>query len=160
VKKFRFTLQALFTVYQQREQAALEVYARALTERQKASEKLAEAERRCLEAWDFNRLRMASGLSAAELWRSQQYCVLAKKAQERQMEAWRHTQRVVDRVLEGLLATRQAREAVEKYRTRQQERHYRDTQREEQKIIDDLSRQTEVLTGISSGKLIEMEVTR
>ena len=64
MKKFRFTLQALFTVHQQREQAALEVYARMLTEREEASKKLADAERQCQEAWEVNRQLMKAGAPA------------------------------------------------------------------------------------------------
>jgi flagellar export protein FliJ len=150
MKKFRFTLQALFTVYQQREQAALEAYANALTERREAARKVDEAERRCQEAWDFNRERMVAGFSAVQLWQAQQYCVLARKAQERLAEALRHTQRVVDRALETLLGARQSREAVEKYRARQHERYQRDYQRDEQKTIDDLAQQMNVMQLVSS----------
>jgi flagellar export protein FliJ len=152
MKKFRFTLQALFTVHQQREQAALKVYARALTDRQDASQKLSDAERQCQEAWDFNRQRMVSGAPAAHLWQAEQYCALAKKFLEQRAEALLCAQRVVDRALKTLLEARQSREAVDRFRTRQQEHHRRETQREEQKIIDDLAQHTEVIEQISSDK--------
>lgn len=139
MKRFRFSLQALFTVLQRREQAALEVYANALTLRQQASEKLSDAQRQCQEAWDFNRQRVVSGAPAAHVMQAGQYCVLAKELQERRAEALRCAQQVVDSALEKLLEARRSREAVDKFRERQQERYNRETQREEQKVIDDLA---------------------
>ena len=139
MKKFRFSLQAVFTVLQQREQAALEVYAKAITERERAAERLAEAQRQCQEAWDFNRQRVMSGSSAAQLTQAGQYSVRAKDHQERRAEALRRTQQVVDGALKTLLEARRSREAVDKFRARQQERYNRESQREEQKVIDDLA---------------------
>lgn len=139
MKKFRFSLQAVFTVLQQREQAALERYARALTARQQASEKLSEAQRQCREAWDFNRQRVVSGAPAVQVTQAGQYCVVAKDIEERRADALRRAQQVADATLETLLEARQSREAVDKFRARQQERYNREARREEQKVIDDLA---------------------
>jgi flagellar export protein FliJ len=152
MKKFRFTLQALFTVHQQREQAALEVYARALAERQEALKRLSDAERQCQEAWDFNRQRMISGAPAAHILQAEQHCALAKKAQERRTEVWLSAQRAVDQALKTLLEARQSREAVDRFRERQQEHHRRETQREEQKNIDDLAQHTGLMEKVSSNE--------
>jgi flagellar export protein FliJ len=139
MKKFRFSLQALFTVYQRREQAALEVYANALAVRQRAAEKLSDAQRQCQEAWDFHRQRVVSGAPAVHVMQAGQYCVLAKELQDRRAEAVRCAQQAVDGALETLLEARQSREAVDRFRVRQQERYNREAQRQEQKVIDDLA---------------------
>ncbi|MGD0060187.1 MAG: flagellar export protein FliJ [Verrucomicrobiia bacterium] len=152
MKRFRFSLQALFTVLQQREQAALELYAKALTVRQQASEKLSDAQRQCQEAWDFNRQRVVSGAPAAQVVQAGQYCVLAKELQERRAGALRSAQQAVDSALEALLEARQSREAVDRFRARQQERYNRETQREEQKVIDDLAQHVGVTSAGLSDK--------
>jgi flagellar export protein FliJ len=152
MKKFRFSLQAVFTVLQQREQAALEVYARALTERQRAADKLSEAQRQCEQAWDFSRQRVLAGVYAAELTQAGQLCVLAKDLQERRAGALLCAQQVVDGALETLLEARRSREAVDKFRARQQERYNREAQREEQKVIDDLAQHA----GVADERLLEV----
>lgn len=139
MRKFRFSLQAVFTVLQQREQVALEAYAGALAVRQRAVEKLSDAQRQCLEAWDFNRQRVVSGAPAALVMQAGQFCVLAKELQERRAEAVRCAQQAVDGTLGTLLEARRSREAVDKFRARQQERYNREIQRQEQKTIDDLA---------------------
>ena len=155
MKKFRFSLQAVFTVLQQREQAALEVYAKALAERQRASEKLSDAQRQCRQAWDFNRQRVLSGARAVQLTQAGESCVLAKELEERRAGALLCAQRVVDGALETLLEARQSREAVDKFRARQQERYNREAQREEQKVIDELAQHMGVtderLSDVSTG---------
>jgi flagellar export protein FliJ len=152
MKKFQFSLQAVFTVLQQREQAALEVYAKALAERQRAAEKLSDAQRQCQAAWDFNRQRVVVGARAAQLTQAGQSCVLAKELEERRAEALLRVQRVVDGALETLLEARQSREAVDKFRARQQEGYRRESYREEQKVIDDLAQHAGVADDGSSDK--------
>jgi flagellar export protein FliJ len=152
MKRFRFTLQALLTVLQQREQGALEVYARALAERQRAVERLHEAQRQCEEAWELGRDRMVAGAPAAHLLQVEQYCREMKELELRCVEVAQQAQRMVDGSLEKLIEARQAREAVEKFRSRQHDHYDHEVRREEQKLLDDLAQRAGVISEALSGE--------
>jgi len=139
VKRFRFTLQALLIVLEQREQAALMAYARALADRRKAFERWLDAQRLCEEGFRLGRERASAGAPAAHLAQLQEYCRSVKEFEELRLEEVRQADRFVDSVLARLLGARQSREAVQRVQQAQRERYDRASRREEQKLLDDLA---------------------
>jgi flagellar protein FliJ len=147
MKRFRFSLQAVLTVRQRREQTALEHFSRAIAVRQLAIDRLNETKRRCEAAWALSRERTAEGAPAAHLAQLRDYCRDMEKFQKECELAVAAAQRVVDQKWEKLVAARQAREVVDKLLKRQRERYDRELQREEQKLLDDMaSRRTPAAT--------------
>lgn len=137
MKRFRFSLQALFTVRQRQEQQTLEVYARALAAQQQAADRLCKTERECEQVWQLSRQRRASAAPAAHLAQMEDYCHVMEEFRKRCAEALRQARQATSAALKKFLAARQAREAVDKFRTRQRERHDHEARREEQKMIDE-----------------------
>lgn len=141
MKPFRFTLEAVRTLRKRQEQEAMEAYAAAVATRQKALEGLREAERECEAAWAMSRERKAGGAPAAHLSQVEDYCRLAEEFKKCCAEMVVEAQRKTDLALEKLLAARQAREAVDKFRQRQRDRYKRELAREEQKVLDEIGQQ-------------------
>ena len=139
MKRFRFTLQALLTVLEQREQAALMAYARALADRREALDRWLDAQRRCEEGFHLGRQRAAAGAHAAELAQLQEYCRSVKEFEQLRLKEVHRADRAVDSALERLLAARQPREAVQRVQQAQRDRYDRASRREDQKLLDDLA---------------------
>jgi flagellar FliJ protein len=141
MKRFRFSLQAVLTVRQRQEQVALERLAEAIAARQLAIDRLNEVQQACKNAWALSRERTAAGAPAAHLAQLHDYCHDLEQLQKDCEQAVQAAQRVVDQKWEKLVAARQAREAVDKLLERQRERYDRELQREEQKMLDDMTSQ-------------------
>jgi len=147
MKKFRFSLQAVLTVRQRQEQAALEQFSRAVAARQQAIGRLSEAKQACHEAWALSRARTAAGAAAIHLAQLHDYCLSMEDFQKQCELAVAAAQEVADQKWQKLVLARQAREAVDKFLERQRERYGRELQREEQKMFDDISPQHTLAVG-------------
>jgi len=139
VKQFRFTLQALLTVLEQREQTALAAYARALANQSKALERWREAGQLCEEGFRLGRERAAAGAPAAHLAQVQEYCRSMKEFEQLRLAELRRAEQAVDGALAQLLAARQSREAVQRLHRAQRGRYEHACRREEQKLLDELA---------------------
>jgi flagellar export protein FliJ len=139
VKRFRFTLQALLIVLEQREQTALTTYARALADRRKAFERWLDAQRLCEEGFRLGRQRAAAGVHAEDLAQLQEYCRSVKELEQIRLKEVQRADRAVDSSLARLLAARQAREAVQRVRQAQRDRYDLASRRVEQKVLDELA---------------------
>jgi flagellar export protein FliJ len=139
MRRFRFTLEAVRTLRQRREQVALEQYARAVRVWQSTLEALNEVQRQCEDAWQLQRERTQTGALAAHLAQVQDYCAALGTLKEHCEAAVAAARRVVDQKLEALHETRRARKAVDKFFKRRRERYDYELLREEQKTSDDLA---------------------
>lgn len=144
MKRFIFSLQALQTLRQRQEQVALEQYAQALTSRQQAADNLASVRAHCEESWMLRRQQMAGGAHAALVTQTESYCFSVEQQMKKCEAAIRQAQSVVDQGWKKLVAARQAREAVDKYREQQVNRYERELLREEQKALDELVRRAPI----------------
>ena len=138
MKRFEFRLQAVLTLRQRSEQAALEKYGRAIETRQAAADRLSALD---LELCDARRSwlnALADGCAAARAAQMLAYCHLLEE-RKRQCEQTLHLADVeLNQASQKMLQARQQREAVENVLAHQRERHDRDLQDEERKLIDDL----------------------
>ena len=139
MKKFRFTLQAVYVVRQQQERQALEVYGRCLRARLQAEAALAQARQNLEEGWRRQRELEAAGAPALWLMHGQHWCatldercrqaeILLQQAREQTAAAWSR-----------LAVARRQREAVEKLRQRQWRQHELALAHQEQKQLDELA---------------------
>jgi flagellar FliJ protein len=147
VKTFHFNLQALQTLRQRQEQKALEQYGQAVSARQSAFEKFEAVRKHCEASWALCREQITHGATAAQLAQAEAYCFSVEEQKKQCEAAVNQAQTVVDERWQTLLAARQQREAVDKYREHQFERYERELLREEQKLLDDVaSRRAPVAT--------------
>ncbi|MFO1497090.1 MAG: flagellar FliJ family protein [Verrucomicrobiota bacterium] len=151
MKRFRYSLQAVFTLRQREEQQALELYARALAERQQAITQLEEVHQAQAEWWSRWNREVSQGCSAGSLQQWQR-CNYRLTEQERQaVAALNKCELAVNKSLQSVLLARQAREAVEQHLHRQKLAYARDLNRAEQSALDDLA-QRRLLMPLQFGK--------
>ncbi|MFO1511537.1 MAG: flagellar export protein FliJ [Verrucomicrobiota bacterium] len=141
MKPFRFTLEAVATTRRRLEQTALENYAQALLARQNALGQLEAVQRELDAAWLRLRQTLESGCSASAATRLRQHSAGLEEERHHREDLLTQAQRKVGQALQQMLAARQQREAVEKFRGRQRASWDRDVQRDTQKFLDELATQ-------------------
>lgn len=141
MKSFKFSLEAVATTRRRLEQAALETYAQALLARQNALSRLESVQHELEDAWLRLRQTLESGCSASAATRLRQESQALEEERKLQEEQVAQTERGVGQALQHMLAARQQREAVEKFRGKQRASYDRDVQRDTQKFLDELATQ-------------------
>ncbi len=139
MKAFKFNLASVQLLRRQREQAALEEYARALAGQSRARESLRHSEHSLADCQNRRRQAVARGCPAAEL---AQWTVLAQwLEQARQLHARKlaETRRHTERKLHEMLAARQALETVNQIEARRFGEYRKAAALEEQKFLDELA---------------------
>jgi flagellar export protein FliJ len=139
MRRFRSTLQALLTVRQRQERLAMERYSEALQARQRAATALSTADQVRVQAGEVLNQRLASGMQAAEAMREQSHYKVLESRRDAAQNALTVAENGIPPALKGMLNARQQREAVEECITRQRERHQRDQQNQERKLLDELA---------------------
>lgn len=138
MKRFEFKLQAVLTLRQRAEQAALEKYSRAILHRQQAAERVSESEMELSEGRRQWLNALADGCPAVRAAQMLGFCHLLEE-RKRQCEQTLNLADVeLNQASQKMLFARQQREAVEKFLERQRERYDRTLREEERKLIDDL----------------------
>jgi flagellar export protein FliJ len=141
MKPFKFSLEAVATTRRRVEQNALEKYAQALLSRQSALRQLEATQHELDKAWLQLRQTLESGCSASAATRLRQQSQWLEEERQLREEEFTKSELGVSHALQQMLAARQQREAVEKFRGRQRDIHDRDTQRDTQKFLDELATQ-------------------
>ena len=141
MKPFRFTLEAVATVRKRFEGQALESYAQALMFRQQALTRLETVQRGLNAAWDHLRRELATGCPAAEMTRLRRHSQELDEERKRREAVLQKAEIAVNQTLHLMLKARQQREVVDKLRGQHRARHERDTAREMQKFLDELTTQ-------------------
>lgn len=139
MKKFRFTLQAVYVVRQQQERQALEAYGRSLRARQQAEETLRQAHLNLEEGWRRQRELEAAGAPALWLVHGQHWCAVLEERHHQAEAALQQAREQTAAAWSRLAVARRQREAVEKLRQRQWRNYELAVAREEQKQLDELA---------------------
>jgi flagellar export protein FliJ len=139
MKPFHFTLEAVRTLRQRQEQAAMEQYAAALVVRQQSLDRLDAVQRELNAAWQELRVRITAGCAASQLAQANEYHGVLGKRRDECITSLGLAERRVNAAMQAMLAARRQREIVDKSCEKQKTRHQREQFREEQKILDDLA---------------------
>jgi len=138
MKRFEFKLQAVLTLRQRSEQAALEKYSRAIQHRQSAADKLMESEMELSEARRQWLHALADGCPAARAAQMLGFCHLLEERKRLCEQTLSLADVELNQASQRMLLARQEREAVETFLARQRQRHDRQLLEEERKWMDDL----------------------
>lgn len=141
MKPFKFSLEAVATTRRRQEQTTLEKYAQALLARQNAVAQLEATQRELEDSWLRLRQTLESGCSASAATRLRQESHYLEAERKQCEEALTQAERGVSHALQQMLAARQQREAVEKFRGKQRAAYNLDVQRDTQKFLDELATQ-------------------
>jgi flagellar export protein FliJ len=138
MKRFAFKLQAILTLRQRAEQAALEKYARAIDHRQTCAVRLGEEEMELSEARRQWLNALADGVPAVRAAQMLGFCHLLEERKRQCEQTLELADIELNRSSHAMLLARQQREAVETLMARQRERYDQQMIDEERKMIDDL----------------------
>jgi flagellar export protein FliJ len=139
MKRFRFTLAALKTRREQREQEATAAYGKALGYERQLQEELTRATGALEAQWSQRQVLLNQGIAAVEMIHNLGYAQrLQKHCQDKEKEC-AQAQQSVRQQWELLLQARRQREVVDKFLDRQKKHYLFECQREEQKLLDELA---------------------
>jgi flagellar export protein FliJ len=150
MKTFRFTLEAVRTVRQRRENEALEIYARALLARQQVLDMLEAITQRIGEDFAQMRRLLTGGCTAEQAAQAQKYHASLEKMRDDCVATLGQAELRVNASSQAMLTARQQREIVDVYREKQQAVHQRAASREEQKTLDEFA--TRRVTALNSAQ--------
>jgi flagellar export protein FliJ len=139
MKAFHFTLEAVRTVRQRQEQAAMEQYAQALVAREQAVQQVNAAREKLNAARHEIRALLAGGYTASKAVQAQEHYRSLQQLLDQGVAALGLAECQVNTALNAMLAMRRQREIVDKFFNKQKSRHQREQLREEQKMLDDLA---------------------
>ena len=139
MKPFRFTLQAVRTLRQRQEQAALKDYAAAALAHQRALEAVVAVQRELEAAWTQVETKTRGGITAVQLTQLQAHARAVAERLRLAEEALAATLLAVNRALQKLAAARRQREVVDKLFEKRKHNHQRQLLAAEQKLSDELA---------------------
>ena len=139
MRPFRFSLQSLRVLREQKERAAQKHYTEALQACEQAAGRVKAAGDELAACWTTLCDKLTSGVNATELLRTRAWCnVLELRLKERAtaLEAARHD---VDAVWREMMLATHEREALDKFHDTRRKTYDQQAQREEQKQLDELA---------------------
>jgi len=139
MKPFKFTLEAVRTVRQRKENEAMEAYAKALLARRQAMEQLEAVQQKLSDSWKELRQTVTQGCNALEAARIDGFRRTLEKRRNECMGFLALAERLVNNAWQALIAARQQREVVDTGYEKQKSAHEREQMRAEQKAMDDLA---------------------
>jgi flagellar FliJ protein len=139
MKRFVFKLQAVLTLRQRTEHAALEKYCRAVLQRQSVAVKLTGAEMELSEARRQWLNALADGVPAASAAQMQAFCRLLEERKQQCEESLQLAEVELNQAGQRMLHARQQREALEMLLARQRERYDRQQREADRRMMDDLA---------------------
>lgn len=139
MKAFRFPLQPLRIIREQKEREAQQRYAATLRACEEAAARVEAASVELTACWKTLRDHLTSGVAATELLRARAWCnVLELRMKERTtaLETARHA---VDAMWKEMMGASRDREALDRFHEKRRRAYDRDVQREHQKELDELA---------------------
>lgn len=147
MKAFRFSLQAILTLREEREQEAQRHYARMLRAVQAVNAELAAVDRQLTALAAEQQARLGTGLMANELERLGNYRVVLEERLGILQRDLARAQQASDLAKDALIKATQSRQALENYRQKLHRAYDYTLAREEQKLLDDLAGRASTLAG-------------
>ena len=147
MKAFRFSLHAILTLREEKEQEAQRHYAKTLRVVEAVQAELDAVCRHLLELAAEQQARLQTGLPANELERLGNYRLLLQERRARLQADLARAQQAAEVARLALLKATQDRQALENYRDKLHRAYNLTLARDEQKLLDDLAGRPGALTG-------------
>ena len=139
MKPFIFSLQAVRTLRQRQEQAALEAFGAAVRARQAAVDRRQQAERQLAATHEQLTLLQTEGAAIHHLNQVRGHCAALEQRLTAHHADCARAQTEANAAWEKLQDARQALELVDKLHARRRDQHERQLREEEQKQLDEMS---------------------
>lgn len=139
MRTFRFPLQSLRVLREQKEQVAQKNYAEALRAAEEAAARLKAAGDELSASWTTLGKELAAGVTAMELLRTRAWCNALELRLKERTSLLEKARLAVDAVWQQMLAATRDRESLDRYYKKNRHAHDRKVQSEEQKQMDELA---------------------
>lgn len=142
MKSFRFPLQSLRVLREQKEQAAQKHYAEVLRACEDAAARVKAAGDELSASWTTLGKELSAGVTAMELLRTRAWCNALELRLRERTSILEQARLAVDAVWQEMLNATRDREALDRYYKKNRRSHDRKVQTEEQKQMDELAMRT------------------
>lgn len=139
MKTFRFPLEPLRVLRQQRERAAQQRYARLLSACNVAATQLEKATGELARGRELLTRELNAGVTAARIMNLRTWCMALEIHQHERRAAFAEARRVSQLALNEMNAARREREGLDRFYDKARRAHAREVMREEQKNFDELA---------------------
>jgi|SRR5882724_5513384 len=139
MKTFRFPLQSLRVLREQKEQTAQKNYAVALRAAEDAAARVKAAGDELSANWTALGKELSAGVTALELLRTRAWCNALELRLKERTGILEKARLAVDAVWQEMLNATRDREALDRYYKKNRRAHDRKVQGEEQKQLDELA---------------------
>ncbi len=138
MKPFRFSLQPIRILREQKEQKAQKAFGEAMRSYDNAVLQLKNASDELVAGWNALCREMSSGVNASQLTKSRAWCNVLELRQKERAEALQRAKRAMEAAMQEMLLATRDREAIDNYHDKRRAAYERDVQRHEQKELDEL----------------------
>lgn len=151
MKPFRFSLQPVRVLREQKEQKAQKLFGDAKRACDEAALQLKAASDELVQAWNTLCRDMSTGVNAAQLAKSRAWCNVLELRQKERAEALQRARRAMDAAMKQMLLATRDREAIDNYHDKSRRSYDHAAQREEQKTLDELGVRGATTAGALNG---------
>src|SRR5262249_12466388 len=137
MKRFRFALQPIRVLREQRERTAQQLFAEAMRACEDAAFELQEASDALAAGWTALCEELSTGVAATKLMRTRAWCSVLEHRQKERVENLNRVRRAMDDAWREMMLATRDREALDRYHDKCRRAHDREVQREEQKTLDE-----------------------
>lgn len=138
MKPFRFSLQPIRVIREQKEQKAQKAFGDAMRLYDDAAFQLQTASDELVAGWNALCREMGSGVHASQLTKTRAWCNVLELRQKERAEALQRAKRAMEAAMQQMLLATRDREAIDNYHDKRRSEYERDVQRHEQKELDEL----------------------
>jgi len=138
MKPFRFSLQSIRVLREQREREAQQRFAAAMRVCEAAALQLQMASDELASGWTALCDELAVGVTATQLLRTRAWCSVLELRQKECNAALARARRLMDDAWRAMTLCTRDRETLDRYHDKRRRAHEREANREEQKHLDEL----------------------
>jgi flagellar export protein FliJ len=142
MKPFRFPLESLRVLRQQKEGIAQRHYAKMLAAGDLAETHLQAAVAELAAGWNSLVHELANGAAAGEITGGRMWCMVLELRRNERQAALEEARRAAAKAFQEMLAAVREREALDHFHDKSRRAHDREVQREEQKNFDEMAVQS------------------
>jgi flagellar export protein FliJ len=151
MKRFRFALQPIRVLREQKERVTQERFAEATRLCEEAAYQFQEASEALAKGWAALCDELSAGVAATKLMRSRAWCSVLEHRQKERSDELNETRRAMDAAWKEMMAATRDREALDRYHDKSRRLHDRESQKEERKALDEIGVRRTANAGLSGG---------
>jgi flagellar export protein FliJ len=148
MKPFRFRLQSIRTLREQKERDAQRWFGDAMRLCEEAAIQLQAASEELAAGWTALCEELSVGVTATRLLRTRAWCNVLELRQKERRAALLDAQRAMDDAWRVMMLATRDRQAMDRYHDKCRHAHERLAQREQQKVLDELGLRRSVAPGL------------